>query len=126
VTSSEADVWYRSARARSAALGSFASFKKPLTTTGRYVRLVVKVTPKKEKFVAVDAPVLVDEAGHEIKPISDYPYSNGSEHAFDVSPGTIGELKPIYEIPKGAKKIRAKIVGKNTPGVPTLVNLKLG
>jgi hypothetical protein len=104
---------------------SFASFKKPMTTTGRFVRVHYKVTPKKEKFVALDAPLLVDEAGHEIKPIADYPYTNGSENLIDVLPGAIRDFEPTYEIPAASKKIRAKIIGKFTTGVPTLVNLKL-
>ena len=108
------------------ATASFASFKKPLTTTGRFVRVHYKVTPKKEKFVALDAPVLVDEAGHTIKPISDYPYSNGSENAIDVLPGVIRDFEPVYDVPADAKKIRAKITGKNASNpAPTLVNLKL-
>ena len=84
-----------------------------------------KVTPKKEKFVAVDSPVIVDEAGHEIKAITDDAYRPSNAQVFDTSPGTIGEFEPIYEIPKDAKKLRARIVGKAAPGVPTLVNLKL-
>jgi len=104
---------------------SRASFTKPRTTTGRFVRVHYKVTPKKEKFVAVDSPVIVDEAGHEIKAITDDAYRPSNAQVFDTSPGTIGEFEPIYEIPKDAKKLRARIVGKAAPGVPTLVNLKL-
>jgi hypothetical protein len=102
-----------------------ASFKKPLTTTGRFVRVHYKFTPKKEKFVAVDSPVLVDEAGHEIQAITDDAYRGSGSQVFDIGPGTIGEFEPVYNVPKDAKKLRAKIVGKLTPGTPTLVNLKL-
>jgi hypothetical protein len=102
-----------------------ASFKKPLTTAGRFVRVHYNFTPKKEKFVAVDSPVLVDEAGHEIKAMTDNAYVPSNAQVFDTSPGTIGQFEPIYNVPKDAKKLRAKIVGKATPGLPTLVNLKL-
>jgi hypothetical protein len=105
------------------ATASFASFKKPLTTTGRYVRVQYKITPK-EKFIFIGPPSLVDATAHELKPLDDFPYT-GAAGLSDLKPGTIGDLGGIYEIPADAKKVRAKIDGHHSKGIPVLVDLKL-